>query len=394
MAFTIPRSLSAASPRAAVALSLAFASLLASFTVAAVPSAGQEWTQPTIVLGQSAAFTGAVAPQVKELTAGALAYFDLVNRGGGVHGRKIVLESLDDGFDPKRAAENTRKLIEEKKVFSLFLYRATPTTEAALPIFTAAKVPLVGPSTGAQSMYSPVKPYLFPVRPSYHAETRAVISHLQRVGLKRIAIFHADDSFGNDGLAGYKRAMEQNDLQPVATATFKRGTVEVEPAVATIAAAKPQVVVMVCAANAGVLFIKQMRDAAPDTQFVLLSNVSSQAFIKDLGAAGHGVMVSQVSPFPFVTSTPLLHEFHTALKQYGNAEPSYAALEGFVSAKVMVEGLKRAGKQLSREKFIAAMEGIHDYDMGGVKVNYSPTERTGTNFVELSMISKKGTFIR
>jgi branched-chain amino acid transport system substrate-binding protein len=348
----------------------------------------------TIVLGQSAAFSGAVAPQVKELTAGAQAYFEHVNRTGGIHGRKVVLESLDDGFDPKRAAENTRKLIEEKKVFSLFLYRATPTTEAAMPIFTSAKVPLVAPSTGAQSMYTPVNPYLFPVRPSYHAETGKIIEQLNAMALKRIAIFYSDDSFGKDGLAGYQAAMQKIGLTPVAVANYPRGTTKVEEAVKTIWAAKPHAVVMVSAANAGVAFIKQTRKLGPGPQFVLLSNVSSQAFIKDLGDDGRGVAVSQVSPYPFAATTPLVKEFHSAMKQYGKAEVSYSSLEGYIAARVMCEGLKRAGRQLTREKFISAMESMHSFDLGGVKASYSPTDRTGTNFVELTIIGKNGRFVK
>jgi branched-chain amino acid transport system substrate-binding protein len=351
-------------------------------------------TDNTILLGQSAAFSGAVAPQVKELTAGAQAYFDQVNRNGGIHGRKVMLESLDDGFDPKRAAENTRKLIEEKKVFSLFLYRATPTTEAAMPIFTRAKVPLVAPSTGAQSMYTPVNPYLFPVRPSYHAETAKIIEQLGAMGLKRIAIFHVDDSFGKDGLLGYQTAMKKIGMEPVAVASYPRGTVKVEDAVRTVADANPHAVVMVSAANAGAAFIKQMRKRGAGPQFVLLSNVSSQAFIKDLGEDGRGVAVSQVSPYPFTATTPLVKQFHDAMKEHGKAEVSYSSLEGYIAARVMVEGLKRAGRQLTREKFIGAMESMREFDLGGVKASYSPTDRSGTNFVELTIISKNGRFMK
>lgn len=373
---------------------LARASLLGTTVFAILHAHAYSVGDSTILLGQSAAFSGAVAPQVKELTAGAQAYFDQVNRAGGIHGRKVILESLDDGFDPKRAAENTKKLIDEKKVFSLFLYRATPTTEAAMPIFTQAKVPLVAPSTGAQSMYTPVNHYLFPVRPSYHAETDKIIEQLNAMGLKRVAIFHADDSFGKDGLSGYQAAMKRHGLTPVAVASYPRGTVKVEAAVQAIAAAKPQTIVMVSAANAGSAFIKQTRALGPGPQFVLLSNVSSQAFIKDLGEAGRGVVVSQVGPYPFTASSPLIKEFHAAMKQHGKAELSYSSLEGFIAAKVMVEGLRRAGRQLTREKFIDAMESLQSYDLGGVRANYSPTDRTGTTFVELTIIGKNGRFVK
>ena len=347
-----------------------------------------------IRLGQSAAFSGAVAPQVKELTAGALAHFADVNKRGGVHGRRIVLESLDDAFEPKRAAENTRKLIDGKNVFGLFLYRATPTTEAALPIIADAKVPLVGPSTGAQSMYSPAKRYLFPVRPSYHTETTKIIEQLTAMSLSRIAILHADDSFGKDGLAGYEAAMRARNLTPTAIASYPRGTVKVEGSVAAIARSQPQAVVMVCAANAGTAFIKQMRKLGANPQFVLLSNVSSQAFIQELGADGRGVAVSQVGPYPYSVDTPLVKEYQAAMKGQNSTAYSYSSLEGYIAAKVMVEGLRRAGPVPTREKLVAALESLANHDLGGVNVQYSPTDRTGTTFVELSIIGRNGRFVR
>ena len=212
-----------------------------------------------IVLGQAAGFTGSVAGTVKELTAGAKAYFDRVNATGGVHGRKIVLESLDDGFDPKRTPEVVRKLIDEKQVFALFLSRGTPTNEAAYPVLEEAKVPLVGPSTGAMSMYDPPRRYLFPVRASYHSETAKIVAQLVSTGIKRIAVFHTDDSFGKDGLTGTLNAMQAEGLSPVVVASHARGTVKVEEAVAAIAKADPQAVIMVTVLDAGVAFIKQMR---------------------------------------------------------------------------------------------------------------------------------------
>ena len=165
-----------------------------------------------IVLGQAAGFTGSVAGTVKELTAGAKAYFDRVNATGGVHGRKIVLESLDDGFDPKRTPDVVRQLIDEKQVFALFLSRGTPTNEAAYPLLEEAKVPLIGPSTGAMSMYDPPRRYLFPVRPSYHSETAKIVGQLVSTGINRIAVFHTDDSFGKDGLTGTLNAMHPSAL--------------------------------------------------------------------------------------------------------------------------------------------------------------------------------------
>ena len=351
-------------------------------------------TADSIVLGQAAGFTGSVAGTVKELTAGARAYFDYVNAKGGVHGRKIVLESVDDGFDPKRTPDAVKKLIEEKHVFALFLSRGTPTNEAAYPVLEQAKVPLVGPSTGAMSMYNPPRRYLFPVRPSYHSETSKIVSQLVTTGINRIAVVHTDDSFGKDGLTGVLNAMKEHKLAPVVIATHPRQTIKVEEAVSAISKADPQAVIMVTLVDAAVAFIKQMKKAGTSPLFVTLSNNSSNAFIKNLAEDGHGVAVSQVSPYPFYRTMPITNEFHDSIKGRQDVSPSYASMEGFIAAKVMVEGLRRAGPKPTREKLIAALESMQRFDLGGIDVTYGPQRRTGTEYIDLTIISKKGMFVR
>jgi len=345
-------------------------------------------------LGQAAGFTGSVAGTVKELTAGAKAYFDRVNATGGVHGRKIVLESVDDGFDPKKTPDAVKKLIEEKQVFALFLSRGTPTNEAAYPVLEEMKVPLIGPSTGAMSMYDPPRKYLFPVRPSYHSETAKIVAQLVSTGITRVAVFHTDDSFGKDGLTGTLNAMKEHKLAPVVVASHARGTVKVEEAVAAISKADPQAVIMVTVLDAGVAFIKQMKQAGASPLFVTLSNNSSNAFIKNLGVDGHGVAVSQVSPYPFYRSMPITQEFHEAIKGRQDVTPSYASMEGFIAAKVMVEGLRRAGPRPTREKLIAALESMRRLDLGGIDVTYGPQNRTGTEYIDITIINRNGMFVR
>jgi branched-chain amino acid transport system substrate-binding protein len=351
-------------------------------------------TADRIVLGQAAGFTGSVAGTVRELTAGANAYFDAVNAKGGVHGRKIVLEQVDDGFDPKRTPDAVKKLIEEKQVFALFLSRGTPTTDAAYPVLEQAKVPLIAPSTGAQSMYNPPRRYLFPVRPSYHSETSKIVAHLVSTGMTRIAVLYTDDSFGKDGLTGVLNAMKEHNLSPVLTATHPRQTVKVEEAVAAIAKAEPQAVIMVTLIDAAVAFLKQLKKTGVNPLCVTLSNNSSNAFIKNLGEDGHGVAVSQVSPYPFYRSLPVTKEFHESIKGRKDVAPSYASMEGFIAAKVMVEGLRRAGPRPTREKLIAALESMNRVDLGGVDVSYGPARRVGVEYIDLTIISRNGMFVR
>jgi ABC-type branched-subunit amino acid transport system substrate-binding protein len=351
-------------------------------------------TADKIIIGQAAGFTGPVAGTVKELTAGAQAYFDHVNAKGGIHGRKIVLESMDDGFDPKRTPDAFRALIENKNVFAMFLSRGTPTIEAAYPVLESTKVPLVGPSTGAMSMYEPPRRYLFPVRASHHSETLKIVPQLMSMGINRIALMYTDDSFGQDGLAGVQQAMKDNSLTAVAVASHSRGTIKVEEAVVTIAKADPQAVIMTMTADAGVAFVKQMKKAGRNPVFITLSNNSSNAFIKNLGEDGWGVSVSQVMPYPFSAAMPITREFQDVIKGKADVAPSYSSMEGFMAAKVLVEGLQRAGAKPTREKLIAGLESLQRYDIGGIDVTYGPDLRTGTTYSDITIISKSGKFVR
>lgn len=370
---------------AALALAMAFGSALAAETGI---------SPDKILIGQSAGFTGSVAGTVKELTAGAQLYFDHVNAKGGVHGRKIALESMDDGFDPKRSPEVFKKLIEEKKVFAMFLSRGTPTNEAAYPVLEAAKVPLVGPSTGAMSMYNPPRKYMFPVRASYQSETFKIVPQLVNMGINRIALLYVEDSFGKDGLAGVQQAMKEAKLEPVAVASHARGGTKVEEAVAAIGATDPQAVIMITLADAGVAFVKQMKASGKSPMFITLSNNSSNAFIKNLGTDGLGLAVSQVSPYPFSGSEAITREYLALLKGRQDLAPSYSSMEGFIAAKVLVEGLRRAGKEPTREKLIAGLESMKQFDLGGLDVTYGPNLRLGTSYIDLTIISKTGKFIR
>jgi len=362
--------------------------------VAATAAAEPGITAKTIVIGQVAGFTGSVAGNVKELTEGATAYINTVNAAGGVHGRKIVLEQMDDGFDPKRSPDVARKMIEEKQVFALFLSRGTPTNDAMYPTIEQLKVPLIGPSTGAMSMYSPPRRYLFPVRPSYRSETFKIVPQLVNMGINRIAVFVTDDAFGKDVLAGIQAALKQNGLEPLIVVSQPRGSTKVDEAVAAIAKVDPQAIVMLALIDASIPFVKAMKKTGKNPVLITLSNNASNNFIKALGEDGWGVAVTQVSPSPFSRTTAIAQEYQNALKSVPGAAYSYSSIEGYISAKVLVEGLKRAGPQPTREKLIAGLESIRNLDLGGVDVTYGPDLRTGASYIDITIISKTGKFVR
>lgn len=369
--------------------------VLAALAFAAAGLAGaQGVTDTQIVLGQSAALTGPAAQLGKDMQLGANLYFRHVNAQGGVNGRKIVLKTLDDGYDPARAADNTRKLIREEGVFALFGYVGTPTSQASLPIFTEAKVPFVGAFTGAELLRNPVNRYVFNVRASYFDETEAIVNHLASLGVNRIAVFYQNDAYGQAGLAGVERALKKRNLEVLAKATVERNTVDVKAAVTSLVKAQPQAVVMISAYTSCAAFIREMKKTGAAPTFWNVSFVGSKALAKELGNDGRGVQISQVVPFPWDSSVPVVKEYEHALRDVKGEEPGFGTLEGYLAAKVMVEGLRRAGKRLDRETFVRAMEAIADYDAGGFRVSYAPDNHSGSRFVDLTIISRNQKFVR
>lgn len=349
--------------------------------------------KPPIVLGQSGELTGlAVAAEGLQ---GAKAYFDSVNNHGGIFGRKIELKAYDDGRDIKRVVQNTERLISEDHAFALFGYRSTPSLEAAIPILSREQVPMIAPTSGAMSVRSPHNPMVFHLRASYQQEAIKLIEHLTTEGVRKIAVLNQDDPFGKDALAGMQVALKKAGLSAVADATYDRKTLNVEAAVKTIAAASPDAVVMACTPNACVDFIKQMKAAGKRPQFLLLSNVNSNQFATSLGELGRGVVISQVMPYPWSHTVPLSREYQQVLKESSEKVPvGYASFEGFVAAKLVVHALRLAGPDATRAGLVAALEKMDDVDLGGMRVHFSNKSHTGSNFVDLSLISIDGTYVR
>jgi ABC-type branched-subunit amino acid transport system substrate-binding protein len=361
--------------------------------MASLASAAEGVSDTTILIGQTVGLTGTVAGPVKETNEGANAYFSSVNKSGGVNGRKIELRTLDDKFDPALTLANAETLIVKDHVFALFQGRGTPHTKAILPLLAANKVPLIAPSTGATEFHEPVNHLLFNVRAKYQDEVAKAVEQFATVGIRKIGLLHVDDAFGLDGLAGFEKAMAAHKLQPAVITRFERVNPDFATTAATVIKVNPQALIIVSSAKNTVGVIKAFRAAGSQIQIMTLSNNSSASFVTELGAAGKGVMVSQVMPAPHLVTTSLGQEFKLAAKASG-ATVSYAAMEGYVNAKVLVEGLRRAGRNLTREGLIRALESMQRVDLGGVQISYREGSHTGSDFVELSMIGKDGQFIR
>ena len=340
-----------------------------------------------IVLGQSVALSGPASELGRDMQFGAQIYFDVINAAGGIRGRKIVLKTLDDGYEPARAEANTRLLIEGD-VLALFGYVGTPTAAASIPLATNAKVPFFGAFTGAELLRTPFNRYVFNVRASYFDETELIVKQLSAEGLTRIAVFHQNDSYGQAGLAGVERALAARKMNVAAKATVERNSIDVRAAVDTMVAAKPEAIVMISTYASCAEFIKQTKASGLLARYANVSFVGTKSLAKALGPLGSGVMISQVVPSPANERYPWVNEYRRLVTAKGG-ELSYTSLEGFIAARIFVEALKRGGDN-SREALIRAIEGMRDISLGGFPVFFSADNHSASRFVELTVLNRDG----
>jgi len=345
-------------------------------------------SEAPIVLGQSAPFSGPAAQLGIQFHQGAKLYLDQYNATPG-H-RDVQIKFLDDGYEPERCAANTKKLIEDE-AFALFGYIGTPTSLAALPLAVNAKLPFIAPFTGAMALREPFHRNVFHLRASYNDETALIVKQLTHLGLKKIAVFYQNDAYGKAGLDGVTLALSQLDLKPAALATVERNTVEVAAAVKTIVAAQPDAVVQVSAYKSCAAFIRQARKAGYGGTFYNVSFVGTQALADELGKDGAGVVVTQVVPSPYYAANGITREFNEAVKKSGGTvQSNFSSMEGYLAAKVLTEGLRRAPGKLTREGLVAGLESIDRQQFGGFEVSFSPRNHVASRFVELSMITGDG----
>jgi branched-chain amino acid transport system substrate-binding protein len=370
---------------------------VAAIAVSSLALAEPGVTENSITLGMTSPFSGPNGAYGNDMLKVIQAYFDQVNKSGGVNGRKINLVALDDGYETDRAVSNTRILISEKNAFALLAsYGSSPTTEAMNKVFGPARVPLVGTISGAGSLREPISQnpgsrYMFNVRASYADETEAIVNQLVSLGLKNIAVFYQNDGFGKSGLDGVTTALKKHNLAPTAAATVERNSVDVTAAVETIAKAKPQAVVMVTLYKPTAAFVKAMKKVNQSPMFMTLSPVGTEQLIAELGPDARGIGISQVMPYPWSDVVPIVHDYQKLVGNKNNF--SYYGIEAYAMARIMVDALRKAGKDLTREKLLAALEGMNT-DLGGFRVAFSPTNRQGSRFVELTVVGSGGKILK
>lgn len=346
-----------------------------------------------IVIHHIGPFTGVLAGSNQETVDGARLYLEQFNAKGGVQGRPVTLETLDDGQDPKRSQALLAELIAAKKVLALFAPRTTPSLEAMMPDAIKHGVPIIAPQPGASFVNQPPKRELFAVRASYQKEAERAIQQQHSIGARKFGLLVASDSYGEDTMVGIQRAMTALKITPVATARIDNRKPDVVPAVKQMLAAQPEVMLMVVSAKAAADFIRSYRAERGFATFITLSNTSSQDYVKALGDQSRGAIVMQVMPSPFSATTQVARDF-VAAATAKSMPVSYAALQGWLSAKVLTKGLERAGKAPTSSALIQGLEALGELDLGGYIVKYGPGERTGSVFVEPTIITAEGRFMR
>ena len=372
-----------------IVFALALGAVLASVNA----SAEDGVTDSKIVFGQVAALEGPAQALGQGMRQGILAAFEAANRSGGVSNRKLELQSLDDGYEPERTIEATKKILAENKVFALIGAVGTPTSKAAQPIATAAKVPFIGPFTGAEFLRNPYNRYVVNVRSSYFQETEAWIAHLTKdLEISKIAILYQDDAFGLAGLEGVQRALSKRNMSLVSAGSFRRNTTAIKTALLDIMRSRPEAVVTVGPYKPVAEFIKLARRLKMDPEFMAISFVGSDSLARELGNEGAGVVVSQVVPFPLDRSLPVVASYQNDMSAMdANSKPGFVSLEGYLVGRLVVEALKRLPGTPTREGLLDAINQA-PFDFGGVTLTYGPTKNQGSDQVFLTVLRSDGTF--
>lgn len=352
-------------------------------------------TAGKITIGQSIGIgSGPVLSTARDIVDGLTAYVAAANQAGGIHGRQLELRTLDDGFAPPKTAANARAMVEGGDVFLMAAGLGTPQTLEAMKIAEPAGMPVVCPFTGADPLHNKFSKVLFHVRASYRNEVEKMVEQMTSLGIQRIAMFYQNDAFGQEGLRYLQESLKKRNLQVAAAAPVERGSEDVAAAVKAIKESKPQAVVMFVVTKPAAAFIKQMKAAGSYPQFMTISQNANLDFGATLGADSRGVGHSQVMPYPWSVALPLVKEYQTAMQAQGKTGFSFASLEGYVCGKVIGEGLRRAGKAPTREGFIAALEGMNPYDLGGFEIRFSNDNHAGSNYVDLTVMSANGRFMK
>lgn len=349
-------------------------------------------TDTEILIGQSCQLTGPLAALTSEVRAGAKLQFDEVNRKGGINGRQVRVIALDDAYDPKRAAENTVRLIDEENVLALFQYAGTPGSLAAVPIAEEKKVPFFSPFTGSDALRNKFSRYVFNIKAGYGDELEAMVKQIASIGINNIAVTYLNNGFGTGGLAQVEKSAQAHKVQILSRAALEVNGANIDQTVATAAKDRPAAIIVVSAGKPSVDFIDAYLRAGHRSIFYMLSVTSNSQLVQILGPRARGIIISQVVPSPWNQSIRLVREFQNLARAAEFPDLTFSQMEGFLAATALTEGLKRAGRVPTREGLVRGLEEMRRLDLGGYLVELSPTRHSSGKLVDLLILDASGKF--
>jgi ABC-type branched-subunit amino acid transport system substrate-binding protein len=348
----------------------------------------------TITLGQSTALSGPLGDLGQDVLKGAKVYFDALNARGGVNGRTIKLVTKDDAYETAKTLENVEGFIAGDATFALFGTFGTPNNEALIPVAQKAGLPVLMPLTGSRSVRGKASEGTFNLRASYADEVERQVEHLFTLGTKKLAVAYQNNAFGKEFLAATLDAMERRKLKPLVTVSVENNASDAAAAVEKLLATNPEAVLLGLAGKPAIEVIRGVKQRHRGLQMYGLSVLGTPSNLRTLGTDGKGVSITQVVPFPLNSPLSLVREYQQAMTAAGHTDFSHLSLEGYINAKVTTEGLRRAGKVLTRAGLVSALDTMRNYNVGGLDVSFGQGAASGSRFVELTMINSQGKLIK
>jgi len=350
-------------------------------------------TGKTLTIGCSAALSGPLAGFGQDIKQGAEAALAHINGRGGVHGRTLQFNMVDDGYVPQRTTDNIKQMIGQGSAFALLSCVGTPNNTAILPLIEEAGIPYVAPLTGASSLRKGGR-NVFHVRASYTDEVRRLVQRLAGMGLKGIGVVYLDNGYGREMLEDATRSLAEQNIQPTVQAALATDGKNLADVLAKVAEARPAAVLLATAGAASVELVRGVKKTVPGVLMAGVSVTLTSDGLKQLGDAGSGIAVTMVMPDPNRAKTQLVRDYQAAMRTKGQQDFTLGSLEAYVNMRVLAEGLERAGSDPSRAKLRTALAGIRNWDMGGFVVDYSgQSPYVGSRFIDLGVLNGAGRFL-